>query len=68
METPYLRGKANGDRVIRYADGTVSEGSFVDGIKQGRWVVRNAGGLVEVIHSVDGIRDGTSARSFQLPR
>ena len=49
-----VRGKRLGRWVVRWADGTVNEGSYVNGKEHGRWVVRSASGYVSEGSYVDG--------------
>ena len=51
-------GKRHGQWVVRYADGDVSEGPYVDGKRHGQWVLRTADGDVQEGPYVDGKRHG----------
>ena len=51
-------GKRQGQWVIRYADGIVSEGPYVDGERQGQWVIRYAAGRVDEGPYVEGKKHG----------
>ena len=37
----------NGHWIFRFPDGSIAEGSNVDGELNGRWVIRNTNGTVE---------------------
>ena len=51
-------GRRTGHWVLRFADGGVQEGPFVDGERNGRWVIRLADGGVREGPFVDGERTG----------
>ena len=42
-----MDGKVHGQWALRWPDGKVEEGSYVDWKRQGRWVIRHANGDVE---------------------
>ena len=51
-------GMNAGHWIIRYADGGVSEGPFVNGEGNGHWIIREADGTVSEGPFVDGERNG----------
>ena len=51
-------GKYTGNWVIRFANGQVEEGPYVDGERNGNWVIRFANGLVSEGPFVDGQQNG----------
>ncbi len=51
-------GKRHGRWVVRYSDGAVDEGPYVDGKKHGRWVMRLTNGTVSEGPVVDGRQHG----------
>ena len=51
-------GQRYGQWVFRYANGTVTEGSYVEGKVPGRWIFRYADGTVEAGPMVEGKREG----------
>ena len=53
-----LHGKRQGDWVVRYANGDVSEGPYVAGLRHGLWIERRADGAVWKGPYVAGSRQG----------
>ena len=51
-------GKRHGRWVLRWADGDVDEGPYVEGKRHGRWVLRWASGTVDEGPYVEGERHG----------
>ena len=51
-------GRQTGDWVLRQADGTVSEGPYVDGERRGHWIARFASGNVGEGPMVNGQQTG----------
>ena len=58
LETRYEHGEAHGRYVIRYDDGRVGGGSFVNGEKHGYWVEHHGNGNRFEGHYVDGVKQG----------
>ena len=54
----YRDGEMHGHWTIRFADGTVSKGSYVDGEMHGHWTLRYADGAVSKGPYVDGEMHG----------
>ena len=52
-------GKTNGHWVIRFTDGTIHEGSFVDAEESGHWVFRRADGTIAEGPFVNGQMHGS---------
>ena len=57
-------GKMHGQWVVRFASGSVWEGSYVDGKRHGRWVERSADGQVGGGTFVDGKLHGRWVQRF----
>ncbi len=46
--------KQDGHTIIRFENGNVAEGPYVDGVLHGHWVIRNVDSTVEDLQYVNG--------------
>ena len=68
LEDSYVEGKRHGLSVIRFANGAVWEGAFVDYKMHGQWVEREEDGTVEYVTYEDGKEVRRSSRRQSQPR